>query len=230
MELDKMRGYRDALASSELEWRGGASLAHSALQLMDRAVQSWNKAQSQTGDSRFHLATEVRNCMQEAALNVRLAQVLLPSVEFPHCTARQTTMMLQVVVYLMTDMQDSERSDQTLRVLSSYRDSANLLHKWLHETVDSSLMPALSEAQAQLVSLAERLHHLRLALIRAQMSPGDLELFERLLSRKSLGSITMDDVQKEHQAAGARRLDHELLFRSCKTLVVPQPDAALQQL
>ena len=49
-----------------------------------------------TLDTRFHLATEARNTIQEAALNVQTAQAMLPVVQFPYCTTREIIAVLQV--------------------------------------------------------------------------------------------------------------------------------------
>jgi hypothetical protein len=49
-----------------------------------------------TPETRFHLSTEARNTIQEAALNVQTAQAMLPGVQFPYCTAREMTAVLQV--------------------------------------------------------------------------------------------------------------------------------------
>jgi len=49
-----------------------------------------------TPETRFHLATEARNTIQEAALNVQTAQAMLPVVQFPYCTNREIIAVLQV--------------------------------------------------------------------------------------------------------------------------------------
>lgn len=47
-------------------------------------------------DSRFRLTTDTRNSMQEAALCISTAQSILPGVQFPYCTNREITAILQV--------------------------------------------------------------------------------------------------------------------------------------
>jgi hypothetical protein len=49
-----------------------------------------------TPETRFHLSTEARNTIQEAALNVQTAQAMLPGVQFPYCTTREISAVLQV--------------------------------------------------------------------------------------------------------------------------------------
>jgi hypothetical protein len=49
-----------------------------------------------TSETRFHLCTEARNTIQEAALNVQTAQAMLPGVQFPYCTTREISAVLQV--------------------------------------------------------------------------------------------------------------------------------------
>jgi hypothetical protein len=49
-----------------------------------------------TPETRFHLATEARNTIQEAALNVQTAQAMLLVVQFPYCTTREIIAVLQV--------------------------------------------------------------------------------------------------------------------------------------
>lgn len=47
-------------------------------------------------DSRFKLATETRNAIQEAALLIQSAQSMLPAVQFPYCTHREISALFQV--------------------------------------------------------------------------------------------------------------------------------------
>jgi hypothetical protein len=49
-----------------------------------------------TSETRFHLSTEARNTVQEAALNIQTAQAMLPGVQFPYCTTREISSVLQV--------------------------------------------------------------------------------------------------------------------------------------
>ncbi|CAG2055750.1 unnamed protein product [Timema podura] len=95
-ELDRLRSYRDTLAGGALDWREASSCVQGAVELLDRAVQVCKQLASQNAESRFHLATEARNCLQEAALGVQMAQALLPGVQFPYCSAREITTVLQV--------------------------------------------------------------------------------------------------------------------------------------
>ena len=47
-------------------------------------------------DTRFRLTTDTRKAMQEAALCIQTAQSILPGVQFPYCTNREITAILQV--------------------------------------------------------------------------------------------------------------------------------------
>jgi hypothetical protein len=49
-----------------------------------------------TSETRFHLSTEARNTIQEAVLNIQTAQDILPGVQFPYCTTREMSAVLQV--------------------------------------------------------------------------------------------------------------------------------------
>jgi len=47
---------------------------------------------------RFRQALKTRDSMHQAALCVRMAQTMLPGVQFPYCTSREVFAILQVTI------------------------------------------------------------------------------------------------------------------------------------
>ncbi len=106
-------------------------------------------------DSKFKLATETRNAVQEAALLIQSAQSLLPAVQFPYCTQREISALLQVsypdylkffenffqvftwktfqvIKYLYTDMQIIDRYEHAKEVYRSFQKRTAALANWLN--------------------------------------------------------------------------------------------------
>ncbi|XP_021918817.1 uncharacterized protein LOC110829413 isoform X2 [Zootermopsis nevadensis] len=166
MELDKVRTYRDTMASGVLEWREASVLVQTATELLDRAVTCWKQINAQTPETRFHLSTEARNTIQEGALNVQTAQAMLPGVQFPYCTPREMNAVLQAVVYMFTDIQIADRYNHAGQCYRNFHDRAKALSKWMQDTIQNSLMKDLADVDRKVSETTERLRRLRVSLIR----------------------------------------------------------------
>jgi hypothetical protein len=64
--------------------------------LLTKKTETHATLHFRTPETRFHLSTEARNTIQEAALNVQTAQAMLPGVQFPYCTTREISAVLHV--------------------------------------------------------------------------------------------------------------------------------------
>ncbi|GFG30721.1 hypothetical protein Cfor_07486, partial [Coptotermes formosanus] len=151
VQLDKVRSYRDTLAGGLLEWQEAATLVQSATELLDRAVTCWKEIDSQTPETRFHLSTEARNTIQEAALNVQTAQAMLPGVQFPYCTTREISAVLQVCT----------AKDVECR--------GEFVHKFLTAVkimIEKSLKKDLADVDRKVKEITDRLRKHRVSLIR----------------------------------------------------------------
>ncbi|XP_069704814.1 uncharacterized protein synr [Periplaneta americana] len=175
VELDRLRSYRDTLAGGEMEWREAVALVQSATELLDRALVCWKQIDSQTPETRFHLSTETRNCLQEAALSVQMAQAMLPGVQFPYCTAREIHAVLQAVVYMFTDIQIADRYHHAGQCYRNFQERAKALAQWMQETIEKSLRKDVDDVDARVGETTERLRRLRVSLIRHKMGDYSME-------------------------------------------------------
>ncbi|KAJ9582527.1 hypothetical protein L9F63_003141, partial [Diploptera punctata] len=175
LELDKLRSYRDTLSGGELQWREAAMLVQNSTELLERAVTCWKQINSGTPESRFHLSTEARNCIQEASLNVQSAQALLSGVQFPYCTTREINAVLQALVYIFTDIQITDRYTHAGQCYSNFHQRAQALCKWIQEITNKSLKKDLADVDKKVSETTERLRKLRVSLIRHKMGDYSME-------------------------------------------------------
>ncbi|PNF19085.1 hypothetical protein B7P43_G11230, partial [Cryptotermes secundus] len=175
LELDKVRSYRDTMAGGVLEWQEASMLVQAATELLERAVTCWKELSSQTPETRFHLSTEARNTIQEAALNIQTAQAILPGVQFPYCTTREMSALLQAVVYMFTDMQIPERYSYAGQCYRNFRERARALFKWMQDKIENSLKKDLTDVDREVSEVNKRLRRLRVSLIRHKMGDYSME-------------------------------------------------------
>lgn len=74
-------------------------------------------------ESKFKLATETRNAIQEAALLIQSAQSLLPTVQFPYCTQREISALLQVSINILSIIRNYNIQTSVVLRTNAFSDS-----------------------------------------------------------------------------------------------------------
>ncbi|XP_026804465.1 uncharacterized protein LOC113548023 isoform X3 [Rhopalosiphum maidis] len=157
-ELDRVRSYRDTLVSGELSWKDATLFAQDSADYSRTAYKSWHSLRTEEDESiRFRQALKTRDSMHQAALCVRMAQTMLPGVQFPYCTSREVFAILQVIEYLFTDLQVSERFGHALEVYKSFNKRATALTQWLKQTTDETIHKDVEEVDERINDLANTL-------------------------------------------------------------------------
>uniref|UniRef100_A0A8D8VDA6 Uncharacterized protein n=1 Tax=Cacopsylla melanoneura TaxID=428564 RepID=A0A8D8VDA6_9HEMI len=170
-ELDRIRSYRDTLYSGELSWREAVRLIHSASVFTKAGLDSWEAlATTLTEETRFSLATETRNSIQEAALSIQTAQTILPGVQFPYCTAREIFAIMQIIEYLYTDLQVPDRYAHASEVYKSFHKRSTALYEWIRKLTEDTIQKDVQVVDRQISELASRLCQQRSDLIRSKGS------------------------------------------------------------
>ncbi|XP_050419773.1 uncharacterized protein LOC126832828 isoform X2 [Adelges cooleyi] len=164
-ELDRVRSYRDTLVSGELSWKDATLFAQDSADYSLTAYRSWHSMRTEIDESiRFRQALRTRDSMHQAALCVRMAQTMLPGVQFPYCTSREIFAILQVIEYLFTDLQVPERYSHALEVYKSFNKRATALTNWLRQTTDDTIHKDVEEVDDRISEVVKRLHRERLFL------------------------------------------------------------------
>ncbi|XP_027843802.1 uncharacterized protein LOC114124675 isoform X1 [Aphis gossypii] len=162
-ELDRVRSYRDTLVSGELSWKDATLFAQDSADYSRTAYKSWHSLRTEEDESiRFRQALKTRDSMHQAALCVRMAQTMLPGVQFPYCTSREVFAILQVIEYLFTDLQVSERFGHALEVYKSFNKRATALTQWLKQTTDETIHKDVEEVDERINDLANTLSQERI--------------------------------------------------------------------
>ncbi|XP_025408419.1 uncharacterized protein LOC112682130 isoform X2 [Sipha flava] len=157
-ELDRVRSYRDTLVSGELSWKDATLFAQDSADYSRMAYNSWQSLETEEDESiRFRQALKTRDSIHQAALCVRMAQTMLPGVQFPYCTSREVFAILQVIEYLFTDLQVSERFGHALEVYKSFNKRATALTQWLKQTTDETIHKDVEEVDERINDLANKL-------------------------------------------------------------------------
>ncbi|CAH0771549.1 unnamed protein product [Bemisia tabaci] len=170
VELDRIRSYRDTLYSGELTWMEAIKLVQASSVLTSAGVDSWLALQSAvSADSRFTLATETRNTIQEAALNVQTAQSLLPAVSFPYCTSREILAILQILEYIYTDLQIWERYSHATEVYKSFHKRVSALAKWINQMMEDTIVKDVYEVDQKIEVLSGELRSERVEKIKQKV-------------------------------------------------------------
>ncbi|XP_065225866.1 uncharacterized protein LOC135849390 [Planococcus citri] len=195
-ELNRLRNYRDALYSSELAWQDTIKLTESASVFSQAGLSSWQTINNITSneESRFRLATETRNTIHEAALLIQSAQSMLPTVQFPYCTSREIFAILQVIEYLYTDMQITERYDHAREVYKSFQRRTLALSKWLKELMTNTIHKDILEVDKKIAEFVSRLSTERIQQIKKKTAT--IGLSNGILTAESLESL--DSVHQKH--------------------------------
>ncbi|KAL1453007.1 hypothetical protein WDU94_007184, partial [Cyamophila willieti] len=169
-ELDRIRSYRDTLYSGELSWREAVKLIHSASVFTKAGLDSWEAlGNTLTEETRFSLATETRNSIQEAALSIQTAQTILPGVQFPYCTAREIFAIMQIIEYLYTDLQVPDRYAHASEVYKSFHKRSTALYEWIRKLTEDTIKKDVQVVDRQISELASRLCQQRSDLIRSKL-------------------------------------------------------------
>ncbi|XP_075218001.1 BH3-only protein sayonara isoform X2 [Lycorma delicatula] len=169
IKLDRVRSYRDTLYAGELIWREAAQLTQAAAELAKTGSESWSAINTTlNSDTRFCLATDCRNSIQEAALCIQTAQSILLGVEFPYCTTREINALLQVIEYLYTDMQVTDRYTHGLEAYSSFQKRAYALHQWIRHLMEQTIRKDVLDVDQKITELSSRLCSERANLIRQE--------------------------------------------------------------
>ncbi|XP_050540435.1 uncharacterized protein LOC126905081 isoform X2 [Daktulosphaira vitifoliae] len=157
-ELDRVRSYRDTLVSGELSWKDATIFSQDATDYSLTAYESWQSLKDEVDESsRFRQALRTRDSMHQAALCVRMAQTMLPGVQFPYCTSREIFAILQVIEYLFTDLQVPERYGHALEVYKSFNKRASALTNWLKQTTDDTIHKDVEEVDERISVLTDKL-------------------------------------------------------------------------
>ncbi|XKL66746.1 hypothetical protein PGB90_010166 [Kerria lacca] len=169
-ELDRLRNYRDTLFSGELAWQDAIKLTQSATIFSQVGFSNWQTIFVTSNDEcKFRLVTEVRNAIQESALLIQSAQSLLPTVQFPYCTQREIRALLQVIKYLYTDMQISERYEHAKEVYRSFQKRTAALSKWLKELMDTTIHKDMEEVDKKIAETFAKLNSERMIQIKKKV-------------------------------------------------------------
>ncbi|KAK7604101.1 hypothetical protein V9T40_004374 [Parthenolecanium corni] len=194
-ELDRLRNYRDTLYNGELAWQDAIRLTQSAVIFSQVGFNSWQTISvTSNEDSRFKLATETRNAIQEAALLIQLAQSMLPAVQFPYCTHREISALFQVIKYLYTDMQIPERYEHAKEVYRSFQKRTAALSKWLKELMDSTIHKDIEEVNAKISTLVTKLNSERTIQMKKKIPNASLP--NGILAAESLESLNSLHIRK----------------------------------
>ncbi|VVC35709.1 Hypothetical protein CINCED_3A008059 [Cinara cedri] len=161
-ELDRVRSYRDTLVSGELSWKDATLFAQDSVDYSHTAYRSWHSLRTEEDESvRFRQALKTRDSIHQAALSVRMAQTMLPGVQFPYCTSREIFAILQVIEYLFTDLQVPERYGHALQVYKSFNKRAKALTQWLKQTTDETIHKDVEEVDERINDLSNKLNQER---------------------------------------------------------------------
>ncbi|XP_054280153.1 uncharacterized protein LOC128998165 [Macrosteles quadrilineatus] len=170
LQLDRVRSYRDTLYSGELSWREAARLTQVAATLAMAGRDSWLSLDNTTNVvTRFRVATDCRNAIQEAVLCIQTAQTTLPGVLFPYCTMREIAALLQMIVYIYTDLQIPERFSHALDVYSSFQKRSSLLSNWIRQMMDDTIHKDVEDVDQRILELSARLSNERANLVRTKI-------------------------------------------------------------